>query len=435
MHERLDPDEDFATPEWRRTVAFLWKVRAPQSELIRQWGAWNFVRPAPAAWALPAFAPQSDGLAQQIRQLLLPEKIEGVPLPVVVVVLSLFLLAVAPADYFLLGRLNCRKHTWWLFVVISATFTLCTVKIAESYMGHNDYRTALVIVDVDQRPGEAGPVATVARTNRFEMQFVAAQQKIEKTLRNCLYADLTDSAANQDKTHFLRRPLGLTDAEALDLDAPVASDLAVYEGALPSLFTVHQQLRQWSPRLSRQTSFTDDPALLAETSIDWKALTPAGLGSAEVREALFAKVLAGEPEAEVLLLNAGWAYDPAHNADAPQGMAADEAGIAFVDGAGRPIPVRQPAPPPQNSGQVCPAMQSASSVVRLAADASLRPATGMFAILSQIGPTGGEILEDLALYDQADPQQWLLIVAVRRDTTWIVYRRLFHGTSPTGGGS
>ena len=71
-------------------------------------------------------------------------------------------------------------------------------------------------------------------------------------------------------------------------------------------------------------------------------------------------------------------------------------------------------------------------VATVAQQLSARSASGLFAIVSQISPTGGENLEDLALFDETDPNQWLLIVAVRRDGNWIVYRTLFHGQSRHG---
>lgn len=432
VHERLDPDDDFATPEWREAVAFLWKLRKPQLESIGQGGAWSYSYPTERnPWALPAFAPQEDHLAGSIREFLMPEKIEGVPLPVVVVILSLFLLAVAPGDYFLLGRLNCRKYTWWLFVLVSATFTFCTVKTAEYFMGHTDYQTSLVFVDVDQRPGDSSPQAAIVRSNRFEMLFVSVQQKIEKTLRNCLYSDVTDSATAPKNTQFASSSFGQSVAETQDLNAPAATDLALYEGTFPAAYAVHQQLRQWSPRVARQTSFTDDPALLAETTIDWNKLSVAGANSPKGREALFAKVLESEPNAQIVLVHDRWAYDPAHNDDRPASALTEGVNVPLMSTAFGPR-IEKLAYVPA-SAHVSPAGQLATGVAALALRASVRPTTGLFAVLSQISPTGGEILEDLSILDETDPSQWLLIVAVRRETTWIVYRKLCCDNPSSGG--
>ena len=53
--------------------------------------------------------------------------------------------------------------------------------------------------------------------------------------------------------------------------------------------------------------------------------------------------------------------------------------------------------------------------------------TGLFALVSQIAPTGGGNFEDLALLDPADDRQWLLLVAVRRGNDWHLYRKLYVG--------
>jgi hypothetical protein len=43
-----------------------------------------------------------------------------------------------------------------------------------------------------------------------------------------------------------------------------------------------------------------------------------------------------------------------------------------------------------------------------------------------VAPTGGPVLEDLSLLDIGDPRQWLVIVVVRRENSWVVYRQLIH---------
>ncbi len=50
---------------------------------------------------------------------------------------------------------------------------------------------------------------------------------------------------------------------------------------------------------------------------------------------------------------------------------------------------------------------------------------GLFAIVSQMSPTGGKDFEDMALVDPSDPGQWLLIVAVDRGDELDLYRKLY----------
>jgi hypothetical protein len=389
LQRRLPDDFNFDVPEWKRTVAFLWKVRERQVGPILKNGVWDFAPPQPqypGAFVRP-YAPHSgDTRAVEIRQLLLPERIEGVPLPVVVVILALYLLAVAPGDYFLLGRFNSRKYTWGLFVLISAVFTTGTVLIARNYMGQTDYRTALVFADLDD--AVEGERARLARVTRFEMLFAATQRVMEFPVRNSLYVDITDRASQQDQARN-RRSFAFADEEELDDTMAAASDLPVYCGVMPASYSVVQQMRQWSPRVTRTTSFGDQPELLGESKIDWSALHPESWHSPSGRQALRDAILAKEPGAEILLIQGRATSLAAAQATGPQSTLSD--------------------------------------VGSLARSLSAPPAGGFFAVVSQVAPTGSEFLEDLGMLDESDPEQSLLLVIVRREGNWVVFRKLFRG--------
>ena len=129
-------------------------------------------------------------------------------------------------------------------------------------------------------------------------------------------------------------------------------------------------------------------------------------------------MLEKEPAAQVHLLNAGRVFDHAHPTDESTSGNADT-GLEAVSR-------EQPAFNESPVAAASPVVESASPVMALSRNLSVWPATGLFKIVSQISPTGGENLEDLALLDESDRQQWLLIVAIRRENTWIVYRKLFH---------
>jgi len=425
VHDALDPDVDFETAEWKAAVAFLWKVSRAQLEAILRTGGWDFAPPPMSQNYLTPrpFAPQPGDLAESIGHFLLPSRIKGMPLSIVIVILSLFLLAVAPGDYFLLGRLNCRKYTWWSFALISASFTLCTVKVAESYMGDIDYRTGLTFVDLETFRNESGTFAKAARSSRFELLFVATQQTIETSLRNCLFADMRERTGPTEDLQFRRPRFAQFDDTELDETEAVVADLPEYEGAMPSAFTVRQQLRQWSPRITRQTTLADDPTLLANTHIDWSLLSAIDVNSTEGRRAFFETVLAREPEAQLLLLNQKQAFGPTL-----QEGDSTAASASSVPGA-----VIWTPPGAKDSVMSILELQSAAPILLLAARVSVRPASGLFAIVSQVSPTGSENLEDLTLLDQTDPDQWLFIACIRRNSDWVVYRKLFSSASTAEG--
>jgi hypothetical protein len=50
---------------------------------------------------------------------------------------------------------------------------------------------------------------------------------------------------------------------------------------------------------------------------------------------------------------------------------------------------------------------------------------GLFAVVSQMSPTGGKDFEDMALVDPSSPDQWLLVVAVENGNEVDVYRKLY----------
>jgi hypothetical protein len=59
--------------------------------------------------------------------------------------------------------------------------------------------------------------------------------------------------------------------------------------------------------------------------------------------------------------------------------------------------------------------------------ASSRTATqDFFSIVSQVSPQGSGTMEDMAIHDPTDPNEWLLILAVEEGDNITFYRRLFH---------
>ncbi|HEY2252306.1 MAG TPA: hypothetical protein VGH74_14630, partial [Planctomycetaceae bacterium] len=320
------------------------------------------------------------------------------------------------------GRLNCRKYTWAFFAVISAVFTGSTVMIAEGYMGHADYRTSLVFADLadcddsngenangENANGDASDRSTkLARVSRFEMLFTSSQRQIEIEARNELYVDITDRAVLPEASHKDRHSFAFADEEETDVIDAVSADLPVYVGLMPGAFAIDQQMRQWSPRVNRRTSFGDDPALLAETAIDWQGLRPGEWTTRPGRQKLRDAVLAREPAARVLLFHGTSCFDLIND------------GLIEVPAPGRP----------GVDAQTMFNLLPNSPVVSLVHSASVRPESGLFTVVSQVSPTGGENLEDLTLLDGSDPDQWLLAVVLHRGHDWLVFRRLYRGRQP-----
>src|SRR5690606_23173117 len=96
---------------------------------------------------------------------LLPESIQGLPLATVSGVLILFLLAIAPGDYYLLGKLGRRRWTWILFPSLSLLFTASTMWLARQHLGRSTFDHAITVVDLGR---DGVPV----KTSRFEMLYL-----------------------------------------------------------------------------------------------------------------------------------------------------------------------------------------------------------------------------------------------------------------------
>ena len=118
-----------------------------------------------------------------LERLLLPDSVSGLPLGTVSLVLVLFLLAIGPGDYFLLGWLKRRRWTWILFPVVSLLFTGFTMWLARQHLGHTSYERAMTVVDL----GDDGqPV----RTSRFEMLYAASNRTVTVDLQDQLMVPL-----------------------------------------------------------------------------------------------------------------------------------------------------------------------------------------------------------------------------------------------------
>jgi hypothetical protein len=424
VHQSPKAREDFSDKDWIESTMFLWKLRRDQQALIRQTGFWEFAIPPKLTESIEMprpVAPQEGAVESQLRKLLIPREVQGVPFWVVVTILSLFLLAIAPGDYFLLGILRARRYTWLSLAVVSMAFTVGTVRIAERVLGTSDYRTAVTFVDM----GNGGKPA---RSSRYELVFTATQKLRETRYQDACYAAIDDRItglqAVKSVEGYYVAPMTVDEEQAAPTG--LGSDLPVYSGKLPADFTVRQQMRQWSPVVSRQTLFenmSDTPAL------DWEALGQIAWRQAEGRQRLFSAIQESEPDAQVLLLHKSVCIDLADSESLREDL--------FVRPSGNAAGIRQGASEePWNREAItvksatrpapgAPVVTGDDPVLLLIGRVSVGHPRGFFSIVSQIAPAGGASFEDLALLDPSDDDQWLLAVIVKRDGNFVAFRRLY----------
>jgi len=406
---RTPPDADTmdASAELRELVAFLWKLRSDKLSELQETGTWE-TPPEPSSpsqigrsyKSYPPHKPyeqvrlaEADGLAT----ILLPEKVQGMPFGVVVAVLVLFLIVIVPVDYYFLGYLKRRKYTWVLLPIVSLGFTLFTAGLGNAYLGSADYRTSLEFVDLTE--GDR-----VIRSSRIELLFTAAQREVTTSLKQTLYTPIPARRARDENERNSSRTgmtYGNTFATQGEIGRPQEHELPIFEGNMPASFSIRQQMRKWSPQLSRQTALsTERPVPQFDLDqIDTKLLqTSDFLANPAWQQGLCERIHSSMPKSTVLIFNGDQAYDLTHGTEL---LSRDELSL--------------------------PAANKDTQLLGLVRKVCVRPADRLFSIVSQISPNGAADLEDLSILDPSDADQWLLVIVATQGNDYVVFRRLFRG--------
>ena len=421
-------DMNLSVQEWREAIAFLWKARWDQLESVRKTGTWDLrlaqrEQPGAGAGGQPYQWPAGPGMptgrlaaginlapqpligGAEMMQGLLPASVQLVPFGVIALILGLFLLAIGPFDYWLLGRLKRRKLTWLLFPCLTLAFTVFSVWLSNLYMGSRNHRRALVIRDVDAQ-------GAVIRESRFEMLFNSQASAVTTDVRRALFLPLDYQSFfwNDMWTYAYRSAPGVQEL----VEPPLLT------GRLPIQGTVVQRLPQWTPQLNRlltiplPTTVSEQEAVgTAPTAFDWsRAVDPGSERSVkDLRERALA---AFGPDVGV------YVYE-GHQRRTCAGEA-----YVFADSLLRHLPAYDLGNPGVTA-VFPPALQQLANGDFLQ-QVSVRKTGGWFALMSQVSPGCGPYLEDLAVLDPSDRQQGLLVIAIDDGTDKVVYRRQYRRT-------
>ncbi len=364
--------------DWTRAVCFLWNVSARQTKYILQTGAWERPKSPERNYDadLSLLRPYELAAASSLRQLLFPRAVRVMPFGVVATILALFLLAIAPGDYYLYGFLRRWPIRWIAFPATCLAFTLGTVWIAGNYTGRADHRNELVIVDL----GEDGKPL---RTSRIELMLTATTRPATLELHNSLFAQTDVQPATTRDKYGLRRPT------SINADPDHEESLAVpsYAGTLPSHFTVTRLSHQWSPSMHRVTRPGADVTV---PPFAWPELDSLDLFSVRDRQTLVDSLRQAAPKCDVLLENPERVY------------------VSF------------------GSGALAEHDQNSMGLEGLLRNLSRRREGGLFSIVSHVAPSGAGDLEDLAVIGPDTNDHWLLQVAVHEENGVVVFRKMFH---------
>ena len=397
----------------REAAAHLWKIRSKMQSEFRDTGTSEQL----SKRLLGAEIDQYDGRSgqfddsqvmyspfQQVRlpemdslsSILLPDDVQSIPLSGVIIILALFLIAIVPIDYYVLGHFNCRRFTWLLVPVVSLVFTGFTASLGSAYLGSTDYRTSLEFVDLTTGN-------RVVRNSRFEMLFTATQKDVATELKQTLYAavNLRRSAKMDERNS--KRGLQTSDIAEVSFDTtnqPQDSESPPSDGNMPTLFTVRQKMGKWTPQWSRQTTLQTERPIpqfdLDDTRTTWQQ-SPELLANAEWQQSLREKIQTVLPDSTVLIFRQNQVLDL----------------------------TRREVPPVPN-GQADSPNSKDQQLMELVRKACVRPAVGLFSIVSQISPNAAGDFEDLSIVDPDDADQLLLVIVTRQGNDYVVFRRLFH---------
>ncbi|MCK4283193.1 MAG: hypothetical protein KAX44_02665, partial [Candidatus Brocadiae bacterium] len=372
--------ESLDSSEWRRAAAFLWKIRSNQLSEVVGRGKWrtDLQRTASSRprYGARLYDESSEGAlrfhvcpidsASSLYDSLKPETVRVVPFWAIVLVLFLFVLAVGPVDYCLLGALKCRRFTWILFPVLCVGFAAFTVGLSESYMGSADHRGACVFVDV----GKGG---RVLRWSRYELLFIGEEKEVLTELKDSLFAPL-------DEAGLMGRATG-------------RASPPTYWGRFPAFYSVSRWVGQWTPTFGR--AFSLEP-FESSVGLDWDAVEPSDFQSYGSRRQVARKILAGRPFEGDIYLVRGVRIETLHT------------GTRGAMGGGRRDWHHE-----------------RGLMDDFLLETSARPQLGLFSVVSQISPNGADNFEDLSVLDPTDSAQWLLLAVTGAGDDYVVYRRLY----------
>jgi hypothetical protein len=258
---------------WRKTVAHIYKFQKKQAASLVVSGKWlvNNEKAVGGTQNYPrSYVPANEYVHGNMHRLqmqplpgnvgglladhLLPKDMRLVPGWAIFLVLFIFVLVIGPMDYIVLGKFKKRKYTWILFPLMSILFTVFMVKMAEHFMGTNDHRKTLRVVDVDIE-------GNILRQNRLTMYFTAKHKLMEEKGEGSLISLVNHEGLSNYTDDYNSR--GMMD----DFRDSGES----YTGRIPGSYTFEHTVKQWTPTLVRKMTFGGEDLTVPTF---WKDILP-----------------------------------------------------------------------------------------------------------------------------------------------------------------
>lgn len=307
---------------------------------------------------------QQSMFGQKCESILMPSDVTMVPTSVIIMLLSAYVLAVGPVDYFVLGLFRLRKYTWIVFPVVTLGFTLTMIAVAHHYLGASDTGKQFVVTDVlaDGRP---------VRSSVIDLQYLGSRREVS----NAYQAGLIASAE---------------------------ADLLALTGRFPQDYAASHRIEQWAPDIIR--TFTLSPQPIPDLGIDWNdgELVTTEQGRRQLQQQITASI--GKRCLNAAVLHRTTTHHLIRSAD--------------------PMMSRFTAEELQTMRDYG-TLDLYHTVWGTAEDGSRARPTGFFRFVGQVSPGGAAALEDVPLLDHINPDQWLLVVLLETDEGYHLIRRLY----------
>lgn len=345
-------------------------------------------------------SPQQNLLTSTANMALMPDGVRMVPAWVIATLLLAYVAAIGPLDYWILGLFKARKFTWVLFPVVTAAFTGLTIMIAHAYMSSTETGGRVAIVDIVD-DGRA------VRETTLQMNFYGASATVNEQHKQAFYVP----AAMSDSQFigFSNQPLPSAGNKPINLS-----------GRFPQNYQSEVSLSQWDPFLTR--TFQLQPEVDRIPEIGWS--NPELVTSAKGRLKLTTQLNNWETQNDLLTVDA----IIMHQSQVFQ-IQSDRPTMIFDASIARRDSITRQADMYGRQFNGRSNWQKISLGIGLVEASVARSGNDYFNIVSQIAPQGDASLEDLPIADLTDPDQWLLMIAVKGGNQMQVFRKLYRITA------
>jgi hypothetical protein len=322
-----------------------------------------------------------DGLLKR----LIPEEVEIVPLEYIAAILVLYVLAIGPGEYFLLGLFRLRRFTWITFPLLTVGFTLFTVWLSNDYLSSSVERTHATVIDV----GEDG---SALRENRFELLYTASTHDVVTELDRGLFTPIDHTRFGAEPQNLQTQRMAARGRVPDNFESQMTIDPPVLDGKPPGSHHAVQNVPQWTPQINRifRIAPSDEAINKALAGFDWTRPWNLRRDASEIQRM------------------AAVAFGP------------DTKAIGFASGQvlfGNPAEFFTSTMSTNHKGQI--------DSINFLTDISVRQPRNLFEVVSQIAPHGGGNFEDLTLLDISDDSQSLLLIVAPDPDGLRIYRRLY----------